>query len=218
MATAKAICTGQTDPLDSNNNPFAPSESEFLRWTSRLAGYIPLSRKGTSLAISFRWGLNYQLRECSRTYPDRLFFLGGVDTIRGFLQGSLIPEDMAQQILNGNVPVEQVVMRGGNFFINPRAELRLPLNKIAETVLFLDAGNVWSKSPTDPKTAADYTPNYLRLRYAVGTGLRLNTPVGPLVFDYGFNVERVLDHLYPKRSRQRSWEDIGAFSFSIGLY
>lgn len=212
----KAYCSGQS-VLGKDNNPFAPSESEFLRWTSRVAGYIPLTRRGTTLAVSFRWGMNYQMRECSRTYPDRLFFLGGVDTIRGFLQGSMIPEDMAQQILDGGLPVEQVVMRGGNFFINPRAELRLPLNKLAETVVFVDAGNVWSQSPTDAGSSSN-TPNYLRLRYSVGTGLRLNTPVGPLVFDYGFNVERVLDKFYPERSRQRFWEDLGAFSFSIGLY
>lgn len=214
-AISEAACKGQADPEDVS--PFAPSESEFLRWTSRLAGYVPLTRRGTSLALSFRWGLNYQLQECSRTYPDRLFFVGGVDTIRGFLQGSMIPEDIARQILDGGVPVEKVVMRGGNFFINPRAELRLPLNKTAETVLFVDAGNVWSRSPTD-KGSTGYSPNYLRLRYSIGTGLRINTPVGPLVFDYGFNVERVLDRLYPSRQRQRYWEDLGAFSFSIGLY
>jgi outer membrane protein insertion porin family len=217
VASTNATCGGRTS--DFNYNPFAPAESEFLRWTSRLAGYIPLSRRGTSLAVSFRWGLNHQLRQCSSTYPDRLFFLGGVDSIRGFLMGSLIPEDIAQQVLasTGELPANQVVMRGGNFFVNPRVELRLPLNKLAETVLFVDAGNVWSRSPTDPKDPT-YNPNYLRLRYAVGTGLRINTPVGPLVFDYGFNVERVLDRLYPSRKNQRYWEDLGALSFSIGLY
>jgi outer membrane protein assembly factor BamA len=58
----------------------------------------------------------------------------------------------------------------------------------------------------------------LLLRYAVGTGVRIGTPIGPLVFDYGFNVHRVLDELYPERANQRLWEDIGAFHFSIGLF
>jgi len=208
--------TGQVS--GDSSDPFAPSQSEFLRWTSRLAGYIPLSRRGASLAMSFRWGVNYQMRNSSKTYPDRLFFVGGVDTIRGFLQGSMIPEDVAQQLLaSTELSTNKIVMRGGNFFVNPRAELRLPINKSTETVLFVDAGNVWSRSPTDPKDPA-YVPNYLRLRYAFGTGLRINTPVGPLAFDYGFNVERVLDRLYPSRKNQRYWEDLGAFSFSIGLY
>jgi outer membrane protein insertion porin family len=224
LGSSQNVAAPNTGSCISTTDAFLPSDSEFLRWTSRLAGYLPLSRKGTSLAVSFRWGMNYQMRRCSRTYPDRLFFLGGVDSIRGFLQGSLVPEDIAQQLLGPQstatpLTINQVVVRGGNFFINPRAELRLPLNKMAETVVFLDAGNVWSRSPTDPKdSAGNYVPNYLRLRYAVGTGLRLNTPVGPLVFDYGFNVERVLDRLYKNRKNQRYWEDLGAFSFSIGLY
>jgi len=40
---------------------------------------------------------------------------------------------------------------------------------------------------------------------------------GSLVFDYGFNVERVLDKLFPSRKDQRYWESIGAFHFSIGV-
>jgi outer membrane protein assembly factor BamA len=73
----------------------------------------------------------------------------------------------------------------------------------------VDSGNLW----TDP---ADFDP--LTLRFTVGTGLRVRTPVGPLVFDYGFNTSRVLDAFFPSRDRQRYWEDLGAFHFSIGLF
>src|SRR4029079_2547055 len=73
--------------------------SDFLRITNRLGGYIRLSEKGLSLALSFRWGYNVQLIEGSQTYPDRLFFFGGVDTIRGFIQDSVIPQDLAERIL-----------------------------------------------------------------------------------------------------------------------
>jgi outer membrane protein assembly factor BamA len=94
-------------------------------------------------------------------------------------------------------------------FINPRTELRIPLSANVQTALFIDAGNLW----TDPTRIEP-----LRLRYAAGSGLRISTPIGPLVFDYGFNVERVLDRLFPDRPNQRFWEDIGAFHFSIGLF
>jgi outer membrane protein insertion porin family len=158
-----------------------------------------------------RWGLNQQLRDNSQTYPDRLFFMGGVDSIRGFAQDSLIPEDVAQELLDANsgLGLNQVVIRGGDVFVNPRLELRVPLSGNVQTGLFLDAGNLW-RDPED----VDLT----RLRYAIGSGLRINTPIGPLVFDYGFNVERILDQLYPNRANQRFWEDIGAFHFSIGLF
>lgn len=219
--TARPI--GSQSGADDPTNPFSATNSEFLRWTSRIAGYVPLSSKGTALAMSFRWGINQQLRAQSRTYPDRLFFMGGVDSLRGFLQDSLIPEDVAAQLLDpaGNLSVQQVVIRGGNFFVNPQVELRIPLTRTVQTAVFVDAGNLWSRSPTDGKDSqieSRYQPNYWRLRYSAGTGIRISTPVGPLVFDYGFNIERVLDRLFPQRKNQRYWEGLGAFHFSIGLF
>jgi outer membrane protein assembly factor BamA len=181
--------------------------SDFFRLTGRVAGYIPFSSKGLALAISMRWGQNVQLIRGSKTYPDRLFFLGGVDSLRGFLQDSVIPEDVAQQIYKdqktalqpGADPLtpEKVSVRGGDFLLNPRAELRVPLGGVFQTALFLDTGNLWLEpSQVDP----------WRLRYAAGTGLRATTPVGPLALDIGFNLDR------------RYWEDPFAFHFSIGLF
>src|SRR5690606_35669291 len=103
----------------------------------------------------------------------------------------------------------QVVIRGGDAFINPRLELRIPLTTTVSTALFVDAGNLW----TDPEQVDPFD-----LRYAVGTGLRMGTPIGPLVFDYGFNVQRILDELGVTSGRQRFWETLGAFHFSIGLF
>ncbi len=190
---------------------FAATISQFLRISNRLAAYARLSDKGLALAVSFRWGVNTQLIADSRTYPDRLFFLGGVDSLRGFLQDSMVPEDIAKQLLdpNSGLTLREVVIRGGDAFINPRAELRIPLGGDVQTAVFLDAGNLWTK----PELV-----NASELRYAVGTGLRVGTPIGPLAFDYGFNVDRVLDEFFPQRENQRFWEDMGAFHFSIGLF
>ena len=93
--------------------------------------------------------------------------------------------------------------------MNPRLELRIPLTSTVQTGLFFDSGNLWR----DVNKV-----NLTRLRYAAGSGLRIGTPIGPLVFDYGFNLERVLDQIDPSRDDQRFWEDIGAFHFSIGLF
>jgi outer membrane protein assembly factor BamA len=190
---------------------FDATDSRFLRFQSRLAGYLRLSSRGLSLAMSFRWGLNHQLREGSRTYPDRLFFLGGVDSLRGFLQDSLVPEDLAEKLLDpdSGLGIDQVVIRGGDVFVNPRVELRVPVTENVQTALFIDSGNLWA----DPDSI-----DPLRLRYATGSGVRIGTPIGPLVFDYGFNLERLLDAIDSSRARQRYWESIGAFHFSIGLF
>jgi outer membrane protein assembly factor BamA len=175
--------------------------SHFLKSTSRLAGYIRFTKKGTSLALSLSGGYNFQLNSESKTYPDRLFFLGGVDSLRAFLADSVVPEDVAQKILhpdvNSPLTIEDIAIRGGDIYINPRAELRIPLNDTFQIGLFLDTGNLW----VDPAAA-----NPFILRYAAGAGLRITTPVGPIALDYGINLER------------RPWEDFGAFHFSIGLF
>ncbi len=184
--------------------------SDFLRLTSRVAGYVRLSEGGLALALSFRWGYNIQLKNLSQTYPDRLFYFGGVDSIRGFLQDSVIPEDLAERIIAGQkiagqpgvdpktiLTADEVPIRGGNVLLNPRMELRIPLGGVFQTAVFLDAGNLWLL----PSTVQPY-----KLRYAAGTGLRANTPVGPLALDIGMNLDR------------RQWEDPFAFHFSIGLF
>ncbi len=101
------------------------------------------------------------------------------------------------------------MIRGGDVFVNPRVELRVPLTESVQTALFLDSGNLWA----DPDSI-----DVSKLRYAIGSGVRIGTPIGPLVFDYGFSVERVLDKFDSSRQRQRYWESLGAFHFSIGLF
>ncbi len=188
-----------------SDNP-KTQESDFLRTSGVAAGYIRLSKRGLAFAVSVRGGAIQQLMSNSKTYPDRLFFLGGVDSIRGFLQDSVVPQDLAQRIIDDakNRPgapsaltISQVAIRGGDVFINPRFELRVPLSELVQTALFLDTGNVW----VEP---INFNP--FILRYAAGSGLRINTPIGPIAFDYGINLAR------------RAWEDFGAFHFSIGLF
>jgi outer membrane protein assembly factor BamA len=241
-----AIPAGDPQPCEED---FAATKSDFMRYQGRVGGYIRLSKRGLALAFSYRAGVVQQTLpdkysrvrptsleswiegsrrvqvQCSRTYPDRLFFLGGVDTVRGFAQDSMVPEDVAQQLLDdaeayhvSSVPVQStgegldissVVIRGGDAYVNPRAELRIPLTDSVQTALFVDAGNLW----TDPTKLELFD-----LRYATGSGLRVSTPIGPLVFDYGFNADRVLDYMFPNRKRQLTWESLGAFHFSIGVF
>jgi outer membrane protein assembly factor BamA len=182
-------------------------KSRFIKFSSRVAGYIPFDDHGLSLALSLRWGMNYQLGDNSATYPDRLFFFGGGDSLRGFLEASVIPQDIADRLQpdNPNAPdqadrltARKVVIRGGDFILNPRAELRIPLTKVLQTAIFLDTGNIWREVDN---------VNPFVLRYSAGTGLRAMTPIGPLALDYGFKLDR------------RFYEEaVGAFHFSVGLF
>jgi len=181
--------------------------SRFLKVSQSAAAYVPFNNKGLSLALSFRWGANFQLVKNSSTYPDRLFFFGGGDSLRGFLQASVIPQDIDKRLSpNADAPdapadalsPSDVVIRGGDFVLNPRAELRIPLTKSIHTAVFLDTGNVWREiGNVDP----------FALRYTAGTGIRAITPIGPLAFDYGFKLDPRFYDTAP-----------GAFHFSVGLF
>jgi outer membrane protein assembly factor BamA len=191
-------------PVGSMDNK-ATITSHFVRFTGRAAGYIRLTQKGMAIAVSLGAGYNLQLNGASKTYPDRLFFLGGVDSLRAFLADSVVPQDVADRIIKGAInpktnarwAIEDVPLRGGDLAINPRLEFRVPVTDVFQTGVFLDTGNLW----VDP-TLFDVAS----LRYALGAGLRIGTPIGPLALDYGVNLIR------------RSWEDFGAFHFSIGVF
>jgi outer membrane protein assembly complex protein YaeT len=190
-------------PAEDNPNTIT---SDFVRFAGRAGVYVPLSKKGLTFAALIGGGYNRQLIDNSKTYPDRLFFLGGVDSLRGFARESLVPQDIADQLEAdaqkpatdpSRLTIDKVAIRGGDVFINPRIELRIPLAGPIQTVIFADSGNVW----VDPTRI-----NPFNLRYTGGTGVRLITPIGPVAVDYGLNLSR------------RFWEDIGAFHFSIGLF
>ena len=173
-------------------------EGHFLQHTGRFAGYLRLGERGVTLAASLRWGFNQQLERNSSTYPDRLFFLGGVDSLRGFPLWSLVPEDVDRQRTTEQIETGVIPISGGDLLLNPRAELRIPLVGVWQTAVFLDSGNLWADAGAAWDTFA--------LRYSAGAGLRVNTPVGPLGLDYGVNLDR------------RSYEDFGAVHFSVGLF
>jgi outer membrane protein insertion porin family len=193
------------------------SDGHFLRFTETVGAYVPVTKKVT-LAAEVRLGFNVQLLNNSTTYTDRLFFMGGIDSMRGWLQYTFMPQDYADQISKTasyaandprKVTIANFPLRGGNLMVNPRVELRIPVYSPLETVLFLDTGNLWADA------SYPFQGNGFPLRAAVGTGLRLQTPIGPIVLDYGINLSRLIDG--PSDPRY-TYEDFGAFNFAIGLF
>jgi outer membrane protein assembly factor BamA len=199
--------------------PDAPqAAAHFVRLTQTFAGYIPLL-KNVSLAVELRLGENVKTAACTYTtpidpanppapyctYPDRLFYMGGFDSMRGWLQDTFMPQEYANTIAQkpSLCPSSStdclIALRGGNLMINPRAELRFPIRAPVNAAIFADFGNLY----LDPATLFD---SPFSMRADVGLGIRVETPVGPLVFDYGINVTR------------RPYEDFGAFHFAIGLF
>jgi outer membrane translocation and assembly module TamA len=100
------------------------------------------------------------------------FFAGGDTTVRGFVLDQLGAADT----LN-----DQGFPTGGNALVVLNLELRAPYWKGLGAVVFVDAGNVF-------KRVSDL--DFGRLRPAAGFGLRYRSPLGPLRFDLGFNLNR----------------------------
>jgi outer membrane protein assembly factor BamA len=99
------------------------------------------------------------------------FFAGGDTSVRGF---------SLDRLGNAETIGEQTGFpTGGNSVVVLNAELRVNVASALQVVGFLDAGNVFPR-------ASDL--DFMDLRPAAGTGLRYRSPVGPVRFDLGFNL------------------------------
>src|SRR5258708_32271691 len=122
----------------------------------------------------------------------------------GWLEEGLSAREYVDQMQAGALQCTgqsncQVALRGGSLMINPRFELRFPVRAPVDGAVFTDFGNVYNS----PEYMIQHGINF---RADVGAGMRVQTPVGPLVFDYGINVLKL------------RYEDFGAFHFAIGLF
>ena len=139
--------------------------------------YLPLGDKVT-LATRLQMGNIAPPRcpECPDGSNKRLvpfakkYFLGGATSIRGWGRYEVSPLSGSGRQL------------GGNSMLAFSEEIRAALHGNVGGVLFLDAGNVWADS--GGVALGD-------LRYAVGSGLRYQTPIGPIRFDVGWQLNPI---------------------------
>jgi outer membrane protein assembly complex protein YaeT len=118
------------------------------------------------------------------------YFLGGATSIRGWGRYEVSP-------LVGGQPI------GGNSMLAFSEELRATLHGNLGGVVFLDAGNVWADS---------LGFKLGDLRYAVGPGLRYQTPVGPIRFDLGYQLNPTPELIVNGSPQKRRYR----LHFSIG--
>jgi outer membrane protein assembly factor BamA len=205
------------NPTDVAGNRVAGYPIDGVKLASNLSGYIPLGRRA-SMALSARAGTIIPLEDEAQAIGSKLFYLGGSSSLRGFREDGVLPEDVRgalqqrlrdcralitpvgcseelKAVLAGQVPASQ----GGELFTLGKAELRLPALTALDLGLFFEAGNLWLDR-------TNFHPT--RLRYAAGAGLRYVTPVGPLAFDVGFNLDP--DETVNEATTQ--------FHFSIGTF
>jgi len=107
------------------------------------------------------------------------FFAGGDTTQRGFALDQLgVRHTPAEP---GDTIDPEGFATGGNALVLFNGELRVGVTNAVGVVGFVDTGNVFAR-------AADMALD--EFRTAVGAGLRYKSPLGPLRFDFGVNVNR----------------------------
>ena len=121
---------------------------------------------------------------------SKKYFLGGATSIRGWGRYEVSP-------LSEGLPI------GGNSLLAFNAEARLSVRGSLGAVAFIDAGNVWESG---------WEYKLSDLRYAVGPGLRYQTPVGPIRFDIGYQLNPIPELLVNGEPQPRRWR----MHFSVG--
>ncbi len=151
---------------------------------------------GTSAAVVAPTGPGAPPPSSFIPLPER-FFAGGATSLRGFGVNQAGPRDLATGLPLG----------GEGLFIN-NLELRFPpltlpyIGNNMSLVMFNDVGNVFTTPEamfsslykfTQPNRETCLNPavpncNFNYMSFAVGGGIRYHTPIGPVSFDLGYNV------------------------------
>ena len=209
---------------DASNSIFAPTRGYVFRFDAELASrwsgsafqYARLTGEtawyretagGVVVAAHARPGWAAALGEGAGEddlglHPQRRFFAGGPNSVRGFAQGRLGPKILA---VNGtslarledeggpgclafdineetcdassaDAGLFDPRPTGGNVLLEGNLELRFPLVGPLRGVAFVDAGQVWN----DRLDLGD-------LAWTPGFGLRYFSPIGPIRIDFGYN-------------------------------
>jgi outer membrane protein assembly complex protein YaeT len=165
----------------------------FNYWSASGEGrhYLSVGRK-LVLANRVRLGTIDGFGDLEANVPFyRRYFLGGASSVRGWGRFEVSP-------LSGfGFPI------GGHSMLEGSSEVRLPVWGKLGAVAFVDFGNVWTNT-------AHF--DVRDLRYAVGPGLRYQTPIGPARFDVGYQVNPIDNLLVNGEPQRRRWR----MHFSIG--
>jgi outer membrane translocation and assembly module TamA len=196
------LLTALTGRLNQNNtdDPFNPrrgfsswmalkwapekvSDNAFIKWEGSGSTYFD-QLDPAIFAVRLGLGIGTPTGDTPAIIAGERFYSGGSNSMRGFQRRKLGPKDQA------DAPV------GGEAKLEASLELRGPIYWRLWGALFMDVGQVWLKTD-DVK--------FNEIEVAVGPGLWLMTPVGPLRFDAAYRLTDY-DKVEPR------W----AFHFAVG--
>ncbi len=176
----------------------------FTRYTAYSRLYFPMPL-GMVFKTNATIGYIQQL-EADKPLPiSELYYLGGINTVRGYFLRSISPTLTVPRSDNPDATVTEF-RTGGNKQLILNLELEFPVFEKAgiRGVLFYDAGNAYAANERLFQDRQDKVP--LGLFHSVGFGFRWFSPVGPLRFEWGFPLS--------KRPEDEPYQ----FEFTIGNF
>ncbi len=158
--------------------------SQFTRYLASSGWYFPLFW-GTTFFINGKAGY---ITENGKVPDYEKFYLGGINSIRGFKYNTI-----------GVIDPKTGQNEGGDQMVQFNLEYIFPLFPSFgfKGVLFFDTGNVYNQG--DPIDAGNF-------KKTAGLGVRWYSPMGPLRLEWGWNLD-------PKPG-----EDSNNWEFSIGTF
>jgi outer membrane protein insertion porin family len=146
--------------------PDFASDNAYVKWEGSGSTYLG-QLEPAIFAIQLGLGVGTPTGDTRAIIASERFYSGGANSMRGFGRRKLGPKDSA------GAPI------GGEAKFEASAELRTPIYWRIWGAAFLDAGQVWLKSDS---------VDLSKIEVAVGPGLWLMTPVGPVRFDVGYRL------------------------------
>jgi hypothetical protein len=137
-----------------------------------------------STAVRFNFGITYPYANQKVVPFDKLFFIGGANSLRAWRPRTVGPGSYSESSKNFRID------RAGNLIMQGSAEYRMDIFKDKlELALFIDAGNVWQiKNANDKDTTINpsklFNPGTFISQIAMNTGIGLR-------FDFQFFLFRL---------------------------
>ena len=157
-----------------------PSDVDYVRPTAQIRFYRSFA--SVVFGVAFKAGMVKPFAPTIEVPVYKRFYCGGSSSVRGYGERAIGPVDENDNPL------------GGRFLGEFSTEVRFPLYRMLGGVVFIDGGNIWQEYEEIPQG----------LRWGVGAGVRLRTPLGSVRLDYGFKLDR------------REDESRGSLHFAIG--
>ncbi len=148
---------------------FLGGDKDFVKFYGRASHYFPMPLHSV-LEIRGRIGMADHYSDSDEIPIYERFFAGGAYTIRGYDERKVGPIDP-----DSKDPL------GGESMLIGNLEYTYPLFQFLKVAGFFDTGNVWEKM--DKIGSGGFKSSF-------GLGLRVKTPIGPIMLDYGIPLNK----------------------------